>query len=68
MVQFLSTIWSRLRLGRFAEVGQSPWLLGHAWAQGSGAIRLGDRVRIDARRATRYLHAPPLHATDIPDR
>jgi hypothetical protein len=68
MVQFLSTTWSRLRLWRCAEVGQSPSLLGHAWIHGSGAIRLGDRVRIDARRATRYLDAPPLRATDIPDR
>jgi acetyltransferase-like isoleucine patch superfamily enzyme len=59
MVQFLSTIWSRLRLWRCAEVGQSPSLLGHAWVHGSGAIRIGNRVRIDGRQAPVELHAGP---------
>jgi acetyltransferase-like isoleucine patch superfamily enzyme len=59
MVPFLMTIWSRLRLWRCAEVGRSPSVTGRVWVHGGGSVRLGDRVRIDARMAPVELHAGP---------
>lgn len=54
---------SRFVLRRCAEVGLAPWVDGTVWIHDGGTVRIGDRVRFNARAAPIELRA--LHGAEI---
>src|SRR5271170_7448095 len=54
-----ATFFSRLKLRHCAEIGASPSVVGRIWIYGPGAVRIGDRVRLDASSAPIELHVGP---------
>jgi acetyltransferase-like isoleucine patch superfamily enzyme len=59
--------WSRLRLLGCQRVGEGVQVWGRLWIHGEGRLVLGDRVRLDARRAPIELHSEPGASIEIGD-
>ena len=53
------TFISRWKLWRCAELGASPSVVGRIWIHGPGALRIGNRVRLDASSDPIELHVGP---------
>ena len=54
-----ATLVSRWKLRHCAELGASPSVVGRIWIHGPGALRIGNRVRLDASSAPIELHVGP---------
>jgi acetyltransferase-like isoleucine patch superfamily enzyme len=59
LVHRLTTFFARLKLRHCAEIGASPSVVGRIWIHGPGAVRIGNRVRLDASSAPIELHVGP---------
>jgi maltose O-acetyltransferase len=53
------TFVSRWKLRRCAELGTSPSVVGRIWIHGPGALRIGNRVRLNASSTPIELHVGP---------